>query len=48
VGINLFIASLKFEKPVTRLYRASVPWLILLLGLLAVVTYVPTLSLFAL
>ena len=48
VGINLFIASLKFEKPVTTLYRASVPWLILLLLLLAVVTYVPTLSLFAL
>ena len=48
VGINLFIASLKFEKPVSRLYRASVPWLILLLVLLAVVTYVPALSLFAL
>jgi len=48
VGINLFIASLKFEKPVTMLYRASIPWLILLLLLLAVVTYVPTLSLFAL
>ena len=48
VGINLFIASLKFEKPVTRLYRASVPWLILLLALLAVVTYVPALSPFAL
>lgn len=48
VGINLFIASLKFEKPVTRLYRASIPWLILLLALLAVVTYVPALSLFTL
>jgi len=48
VGINLFIASLKFEKPVTRLYRASIPWLVLLLALLAVVTYVPALSLFAL
>jgi C4-dicarboxylate transporter, DctM subunit len=48
VGINLFIASLKFNKPVTLLYRASVPWLILLLALLAVVTYVPALSLFAL
>ena len=48
VGINLFIASLKFEKPVTRLYRASIPWLVLLLALLAVVTYVPALSLFTL
>ncbi len=48
VGINLFIASLKFEKPVTRLYRASIPWLLLLLALLAIVTYVPALSMVAL
>lgn len=46
VGINLFISSLKFEKPVTFLYRASVPYLVLLLGLLILVTYVPALSLF--
>jgi tripartite ATP-independent transporter DctM subunit len=46
VGINLFISSLKFEKPVTLLYRASVPYLILLLGVLIVITYIPWLSLF--
>jgi C4-dicarboxylate transporter DctM subunit len=46
VGINLFIASLKFEKPVTLLYRASLPYLILLLGVLIIITYVPWLSLF--
>jgi len=46
VGINLFISSLKFEKPVTLLYRASVPYLLLLLGLLILITYVPALSLF--
>jgi C4-dicarboxylate transporter, DctM subunit len=46
VGINLFISSLKFEKPVTLLYRASVPYLLLLLGLLILITYVPGLSLF--
>ena len=46
VGINLFIASLKFEKPVTLLYRASLPYLILLLSVLIVITYVPWLSLF--
>jgi len=46
VGINLFISSLKFEKPVTLLYRASVPYLLLLLGLLILITYVPELSLF--
>ena len=46
VGINLFISSLKFEKPVTLLYRASIPYLLLLLCLLILITYVPGLSLF--
>jgi tripartite ATP-independent transporter DctM subunit len=45
VGINLFIASLRFQKPVTLLYRASVPYLLLLLGALVLITYVPALSL---
>jgi len=46
VGINLFIAGLKFGKPVTQLYRASVPFLLIMLLLLAVITYIPSLSLF--
>jgi C4-dicarboxylate transporter, DctM subunit len=45
IGINLFISSLRFNKPVTTLYRASIPYLILLLGVLLLVTYVPALSL---
>lgn len=48
VGMNLFIASLKFEKPVTLLYRASVPYLMLMLALLMLVTYLPDISLFLL
>ncbi len=46
VGINLFISSLKFEKPVTLLYRSSLPYLLILLGVLVVITYFPWLSLF--
>ncbi|MBR9985158.1 MAG: TRAP transporter large permease subunit [Desulfosarcina sp.] len=46
VGINLFISSLKFEKPVTLLYRASLPYLLILLAVLIVITYFPWLSLF--
>jgi C4-dicarboxylate transporter, DctM subunit len=46
VGINLFISSFRFKKPVTELYRASFPFLILLILALIVITYVPTLSLF--
>jgi len=45
VGMNLFISSLKFRQPVTVLYRASIPYLILLLICLILVTYLPALSL---
>ncbi len=45
-GLNLFLSSLRFEKPVTRIYAASLPfWLILIVTLLFV-TYIPALSLF--
>jgi tripartite ATP-independent transporter DctM subunit len=46
VGINLFIASLKFNKPAPLLYRASLPYLALLLAALMIITYVPEISLF--
>lgn len=46
VGINLFISSMKFEKPVTLLYRAAVPFLILRLIFLLAITYVPLITLF--
>ncbi|MCF8720532.1 TRAP transporter large permease [Nitrospina gracilis] len=46
VGLNLFIASSRFEEPVVRLYKATLPFLGLrLMGLMAV-TYFPLLSLF--
>jgi tripartite ATP-independent transporter DctM subunit len=45
VGLNLFIASLRFRRPVIDLYRASVPFLGLYLVALLLVTYVPALSL---
>ena len=45
VGMNLFIASFRFREPVLGLYRASLPFLGVLLVSLALVTYVPWLSL---
>jgi len=45
VGINLFISSIRFKRPVTELYRSSVPFLILMLIALIIITYVPALSL---
>ncbi len=48
VGMNLFVSSLKFQQPVTVLYRASIPYLVLLLICLVLVTYLPVLSLWLL
>ena len=48
VGLNLFIASARFERPILHLYRASLPFLLILLACLLVITYIPGLSLFAL
>jgi tripartite ATP-independent transporter DctM subunit len=46
VGMNLFIASFRFEKPVAELYRATIPFMIVLLVAVLVITYLPRLSLF--
>jgi tripartite ATP-independent transporter DctM subunit len=46
VGMNLFIASFRFERPVLKLYMASLPFLAILLLALIIITYVPGLSLF--
>lgn len=46
VGLNLFISSYRFNEPVISLYAASVPFLLLLLGALLVITYIPAISLF--
>lgn len=45
VGLNLFIASLRFGRPVVELYRAALPFLVLYLLVLAATTYLPVLSL---
>jgi len=45
IGLNLFIASTRFERPIVELYRATVPFLIILLLTLALITYWPSLSL---
>jgi len=45
VGINLFIASQRFGKPVLTLFRSTIPFLFLMLIWLAMVTYIPSISL---
>jgi tripartite ATP-independent transporter DctM subunit len=45
VGMNLFIASYRFEKNVSDIYSAALPFMIVLLAALLVITYVPGLPL---
>lgn len=44
LGLNLFIASFRFQRPVVSLYRAVVPFVVLLTLTLGVVMAVPWLS----
>jgi len=45
VGMNLFIASYRFGKPVLQLYRATIPWFLILFTAVLIITYWPALSL---
>lgn len=46
IGMNLFIASYRFKRPITELYRATLPFMAVLLFALVIITYVPALSLY--
>ena len=43
-GLNLFIAAFRFNRPITELYRAVVPFILLMALTLGIVTYVPSLT----
>ncbi|BCE03328.1 TRAP transporter large permease [Marinicellulosiphila megalodicopiae] len=45
VGMNLFIASSRFNKSIGELYRATLPYLFLLFAVVLLITYVPWFSL---
>ncbi len=45
VGMNLFISAWRFEQPVLRVYRATWPFFLVLLLAVAVIAFVPALSL---
>ena len=46
VGINLFISSFRFNRPVIELYKVSLPFLFLMLLALLIITYIPWFTLF--
>jgi C4-dicarboxylate transporter DctM subunit len=45
VGMNLFLASYRFEKPLPEVYRTAIPFLIVLIVAVLLITYWPALSL---
>lgn len=46
VGMNLFIASYRFQRSLAELVAASLPYFFILLGSVLIITYWPALSLF--
>lgn len=44
VGLNLFLASYRFEKPLSEIYRNVFPFFLILLVTVLLITYVPWLS----
>ncbi len=45
VGLNLFLSSLRFKKPMSEVYQSVMPYLLALMAALLLITYVPWLSL---
>ena len=44
VGLNLFLASYRFDKPLSEIYRCVIPFFIMLMIAVLLITYIPWLS----
>ena len=45
VGMNLFLSSFRFERPLTEVYRLAIPFLLILIVAVLLITYIPWLTL---
>ncbi len=45
VGMNVFFASRRFDQPLVHMYRCALPFLLILVLVLLLVTYIPALTL---
>ncbi len=45
VGLNLFFASYRFERPLVKVYRDTIPFFLIMLLVVLLITYVPFLTL---
>jgi len=46
VGLNLFLASVRFKKPLGEIYKGVAPFLIVMLAAVLLITYVPAITQF--
>jgi TRAP-type C4-dicarboxylate transport system permease large subunit len=44
VGLNLFLAAYRFNEPLAKIYRDVIPFFLVLLGVVLIITYVPWFS----
>jgi TRAP-type C4-dicarboxylate transport system permease large subunit len=44
VGINLWLSAHRFKQPMASVYRATLPFYLILLGGVLLITYVPALT----
>jgi len=44
VGMNLFLASYRLERPMLEIYRSTLPFFLVLLAVVLLITYVPALT----
>ncbi len=45
MGENLFLASMRFEQPLVQIYRSTLPYIVMLIIAVLIITYVPVLTL---
>lgn len=45
VGMNLYLSSYRFDKPLVQVYRYTIPFFLLLLVVVLAITYIPALTL---
>ncbi|NLJ45844.1 MAG: TRAP transporter large permease subunit [Treponema sp.] len=45
IGMNLFLASYAFDRPLGRVWKSVSPWFLLQLAVVILITYIPALSL---
>jgi TRAP-type C4-dicarboxylate transport system permease large subunit len=45
MGENLFLSSYRFDEPLTQVYRSTLPYVVILMIAVLLITYVPALTL---